>query len=287
MPARIVRAIQAINHRRLAHRRARRVSQWACWAIEGDADDVLDVAARLRPVAIQHPLVRIGGGGDGGYLVPDDLEGITACFSPGVGHTAQFEVDLVTRFGIPCYLADASVVPPSFDPAIAALIDFENIFIGRGETPDVLRLEDWLRKTGRQDDSDLLLQMDIEGGEYDVLADTPRDVLRQFRILVIEFHSLHLLFAEAWRCHMRSLVDALTRDFHVVHIHPNNYAPVFAAHGLEIPDVMEITFLRKDRSQNTGPAGRFPHPLDDPCSPSRPDIVLPALFRGPTGQGPE
>jgi len=194
---------------------------------------------------------------------------------------------LVTRFGIPCYLADASVVPPSFDPAIAALIDFENIFIGRGETPDVLRLEDWLRKTGRQDDSDLLLQMDIEGGEYDVLADTPRDVLRQFRILVIEFHSLHLLFAEAWRCHMRSLVDALTRDFHVVHIHPNNYAPVFAAHGLEIPDVMEITFLRKDRSQNTGPAGRFPHPLDDPCSPSRPDIVLPALFRGPTGQGPE
>ena len=238
MPARIVRAIQAINHRRLAHRRARRVSQWACWAIEGDADDVLDVAARLRPVAIQHPLVRIGGGGDGGYLVPDDLEGITACFSPGVGHTAQFEVDLVTRFGIPCYLSDASVVPPSFDPAIAALIDFENIFIGRGETPDVLRLEDWLRKTGRQDDSDLLLQMDIEGGEYDVLADTPRDVLRQFRILVIEFHSLHLLFAEAWRCHMRSLVDALTRDFHVVHIHPNNYAPVFAAHGLEIPDVM-------------------------------------------------
>ena len=26
----------------------------------------------------------IGGAGDGGYLVPDDLDGIEYCFSPGV-----------------------------------------------------------------------------------------------------------------------------------------------------------------------------------------------------------
>jgi hypothetical protein len=46
---------------------------------------------RLHPVTTDKKLVRIGGEGDGGYLVPDDLDGVMACFSPGVGATASFE----------------------------------------------------------------------------------------------------------------------------------------------------------------------------------------------------
>lgn len=36
-------------------------------------------------------LIRLGPNGDGGYLVPDDLTGIEACFSPGVCATSEFE----------------------------------------------------------------------------------------------------------------------------------------------------------------------------------------------------
>ena len=38
------------------------------------------LAQALRPVQTRYPLIRIGSTHDGGYLVPDDLGGISACF---------------------------------------------------------------------------------------------------------------------------------------------------------------------------------------------------------------
>lgn len=40
----------------------------------------------MRPKPSPVPLVRIGGDWDGAYLVPDDLAGVAACFSPGVNN---------------------------------------------------------------------------------------------------------------------------------------------------------------------------------------------------------
>jgi hypothetical protein len=42
-------------------------------------------------------MIRLGREADGGYLVPDDLSGIVACFSPGVDVIAAFELDLQRR----------------------------------------------------------------------------------------------------------------------------------------------------------------------------------------------
>ena len=45
--------------------------------------DFKRVLAWLSPCSNGHSLIRVGAARDGGYLVPDDLEGIVACFSPG------------------------------------------------------------------------------------------------------------------------------------------------------------------------------------------------------------
>jgi len=34
----------------------------------------------VKPVKTNHDLIRVGGQVDGGYLIPDDLEGIETCF---------------------------------------------------------------------------------------------------------------------------------------------------------------------------------------------------------------
>jgi hypothetical protein len=70
--------------------------------------DVLDLIRKLRPQNCGRPLIRLGGDGDGGYLLPDDLEGIQYCFSPGVGATMDFENDLAT-LNIKSFLADPSI----------------------------------------------------------------------------------------------------------------------------------------------------------------------------------
>src|SRR5690554_7786815 len=53
-------------------------------------------------------LLRIGGDADGSYLVPDDLHGVSACFSPGVNKIKYFEDYLTDRYGIECHMCDFS-----------------------------------------------------------------------------------------------------------------------------------------------------------------------------------
>ena len=55
-----------------------------------------------------YKLIRLGGRGDGAYLIPDDLENIQACFSPGVCNSKFFEDDLTNFFNIKCHLCDFS-----------------------------------------------------------------------------------------------------------------------------------------------------------------------------------
>jgi hypothetical protein len=62
----------------------------------------------LKPRDPGCAFVRLGGPHDGGYLIPDDLDGIVACFSPGVDQTSAFERDCLDR-GMALYLSDASV----------------------------------------------------------------------------------------------------------------------------------------------------------------------------------
>ena len=121
--------------------------------------------------------------------MPDDLEGIEVCFSPGVSKVATFETELANR-GIRSFLADYSVdAPPELNP----LFKFEKKFLGMENNSIYMTLESWVESNGGGHRSDMILQMDIEGGEYDVIVDTSNDLLKQFRILVVEFHDLHLL----------------------------------------------------------------------------------------------
>ncbi|VAX06120.1 hypothetical protein MNBD_ALPHA03-1625, partial [hydrothermal vent metagenome] len=154
--------------------------------------DILKAVSLLKPVATGHDLVRIGGEGDGGYLVPDDLHGLSACFSPGVSTTADFEQEMADKYGIKSFLADYSVEKP---PLLNENFDFEKKYLGMVNDETYMRLEDWIiNKEGKSSNNDLILQMDIEGGEFDVIVDTPADVLRKFRIMVIEFHGMEMMF---------------------------------------------------------------------------------------------
>ena len=77
-----------------------------------DREHVLSFIRRLHPIAPACGLIRIGSHEDGGYLLPDDLDGIKHCFSGGVGPSSSFEIDLLQRAGIRSFLADASVDGP-------------------------------------------------------------------------------------------------------------------------------------------------------------------------------
>ena len=225
----------------------------------------------LRPVKTKYNLIRVGGKNDGGYLLPDDLSGVSTCFSPGIDVTASFEKDLACR-GILSHLADASVdgAPDNF-----RILSFEKKYLGVVNDGDYITLEHWVRNKA-SGLGDLILQMDIEGGEYQTIIATPMDILRRFRIIAIEVHYVQDWFNNfiSWET-AQDFFSKLLADFHVVHLHPNNNCPFIQVDDLLMPTVFEITLLRKDRAAPEGFCDTFPHPLDQPNVLDKPDRPLP------------
>ena len=237
--------------------------------------DVLDLLAELHPVTTDVPLVRLGPAGDGGYVVPDDVDGIIACFSPGIGAVSDFESDCAAR-GMDVFMADASVD----GPAVAnERFHFVKKYLGPVPDETTMEIDEWVEESLGGRAGDLLLQMDIEGAEWQVLPTMSDDLLRRCRIIVIELHDLHELFVRpAFWC-MAPQLRRIVRTHHCVHIHPNNYLGTSTRNGVTIPRLAEITFLRRDRATVTGFARSFPHPLDADNT-GRPVIALPtSLWR--------
>ncbi len=221
---------------------------------------VLALIRLLRPQDCGKELVRIGGKGDGGYLVPDDLGGIEYCFSPGVSTVVDFEIELADR-KIKSFLADYSVDGP---PISRPEFIFDKKFLGATDNDQFITLPTWKEKYLKDYSGDLILQMDIEGAEYQVILNTPDRLLSQFRILVIEFHSLDKLLDPFVFELLSACFSKILESFYIVHLHPNNCCGSVRTRDIEIPRIMEFTFLNKRRVSRAEPQTKFPHPLDFP-----------------------
>jgi hypothetical protein len=233
--------------------------------------DIQKLIRLLSPHRTDTPLIRMGDFGDGGYLVPDDLRGIAACFSPGVSTVASFELDVAKR-GIPVFLADGSVSGP---PLPIPDSHFTHRFLGPETKGRHLSLADWVAQHDPAPGRDLMLQMDIEGHEYAVLEAAPDDLLQRFRIVTLEFHRAPSLENPEFFDRAASVLMRLHRSFLPVHVHPNNCCGLLDVCGIPMPRVFEVTYLRRDRVTNPRPARQFPHPLDRRNVPGKDDIVLP------------
>ena len=227
----------------------------------------------LTPRGCAVPLIRIGGDNDGGYLVPDDLGGIVASFSPGVSDTMDFDLAIMER-GIPSFLADASV--PKV-PQPHPLATFDPLFLGSRTDGQFVSLDDWVARRAPPE-GDLLLQMDIEGAEYETLAAASDTTLARFRILVVEFHGFHRILSPRHLKRMAPTLQRLAETHVVVHLHPNNASAPVRAGNLTLSPVFEVTFLRRDRAgEMTGPPP-LPHPLDRSNVADQPDYRMPQFW---------
>jgi hypothetical protein len=227
----------------------------------------------IQPKPSPAPLVRIGGNGDGGYLVPDDVDDIAACFSPGVAESADFELALAEK-GIRSFMADYSVEAA---PVLNDLFDFEKLYLATHNEPGkFVRLDDWITDK-KQDSGDLVLQMDIEGNEWPILADVSAETLSRFRIIVLELHGMDNILTNPLGIEVfNSVFRKLNDQFSVVHLHPNNCCGELHYQGVRIPRVLEVTLIRNDRYQKSTQVfdSTIPHALDVPNVKGKRELTL-------------
>lgn len=236
-------------------------------------ENIISLIKRLRPYDIGYDLIRLGPNADSGYLLPNDLNEIEACFSPGCDNKYQFEEHCFDR-GMKIFIADKTVensnVPDKFN--------FTKKFISSLSNDNFMTMDQWVSNSLPNNESDLLLQMDIEGDEYQCILNMTDNLLNRFRIIVIEFHNLDMMFNNFFYKIASVVFDKLLQNHTCVHIHPNNKREVLTIDGISIPPLTEFTFIRNDRVKRKKETKTFPHLLDQDCVPENPPQILPKVW---------
>lgn len=232
--------------------------------------EVLSIVERLRPHRPSFRKVRIGSLADGGYVLPDDLDGIAAVLSIGIGEEVSFDQHFAAA-GLPIYQYDPTVEKPPIDhPGF----QFNKIAWAPQDSAGGLTLESMIRKHGLYASHDNILKFDTEGAEWECLRHISPDLLKHFRIIACELHGFNSLGNPEFMAMVRQTMNVLTQHHTVVHLHANNCCGISLVEGVPVPAVLELTLLRNDRSDFAPSHEPIPGPLDFPNMSDRPDLVL-------------
>ena len=239
--------------------------------------DLENFINRFKEKYISTELIRVGGEGDGGYLVPNILKNISYCYSPGVSFTASFEKELSEKYNIKSFMIDASVNKP---PLSDSNFQFLPKYLGSLTDNKFITLSDWLYETTGSNELGKILQMDIEGGEYDVLIFEDSKTLASFSTIIIEFHFMENLFQKDFLRMVSSIFEKIYKYFSICHVHPNNFCGIAELDGIKVPSVMEITFIRNDYLEECSNNENIvlPNKLDRKNSKNREDLIMPEIW---------
>jgi hypothetical protein len=233
---------------------------------------VNDFLAKIKIIDSNYELIRIGNDNDGGYLIPNILNEIDFCFSPGVGNKSSFE-DHLLNFNIKSFLADGTI-------DYSGTHDFTKKNLNSFNDENNITLEYWVHKKIEDKSNDkLLLQMDIEGSEIEVLYNTSISLLDRFKCIVIEFHHFHKIIDDLGLKIYLDIFDKILKTHYIVHIHPNNQSKILNINEINVPNLLEITFINKKLVKNINKINySLPHKLDKRCAPSLKEIKCPEIF---------
>ena len=206
-------------------------------------NDISLILKNLLPYKTEFDLIRIGESNDGGYLIPKDLSGVKKSYSAGVGSLTKFEKDLEEKFSITSNMLDFNDIDQKILPKRS---NFLRRKIDILTSKDSISINDWLDN----EKDEILLKMDVEGDEYLTMASISEQNLKKIRILVLELHDLRHLRNYFFFKTFKKVIFKINKLFYVCHLHVNNVSKVKNIGGYMVPDMLEITFIRKDRVKN-------------------------------------
>ena len=214
-------------------------------------------------------MVRVGSKYDGGYVIPNILNQIDFCFSAGIGNNCSFEKEL-RNFNIKSFGADHTIdqLPENIDG-----YQFTKKKISSIKKDKNISFENWVNYKA-SNNKNLLGQIDIEGDEYNLILNTPNKIFKDFKLLVIEFHNVQLIRNSFIYDFYFNALSKILEDFNICHIHINNAEKPTKVRGINVPHVLEVTFLRKDFYEEKRQKVTIPHQLDEKNVPEKDNVFF-------------
>ena len=190
--------------------------------------------------------IRLGSNGDGGYVIVPSMK-YDLFLSAGLSTNVDFENDFLNLYNVPCYGFDGTI--DSLVPSAHKNIQWIKKNIGPINSDTETNLHEYLNTY-----KNIFLKMDIEGAEFDWMNSCSKEQLGNLKQIVIEVH--WPMTEKRWN----SVYHRLVETHWLVHVHGNNHCGCFTMNGRPIPEVLELTYIRKKDwlSLNRNTRG-FPH----------------------------
>ena len=118
--------------------------------------------------------------------------------------------------------------------------------------------------------------MDIENSEYCWINSMETELLQNFKQIVIEYHGINSDHRRASHDVKISCFEKMANTHYIVHDHGNNSGTATVFNDIIVPDIMEITYVRKDAFYDKPRLNKtkLPCVLDKPNRPRKPDYNL-------------
>jgi hypothetical protein len=212
--------------------------------------------------------IRIGPKSDGGYVIVDGYE-YDLFISCGIGDNNDFDIEITKKYPeIKCLSFDGTIdkLPTNSDK-----IEFIKKNIGTYNNNSTTNLNKYIDNY-----KNIFLAMDIEGEEYNWLNSLTDKQLLKFKQIIIEIHQP--VKVKAGHCisieNRLKALNKLSRLFYLCHLHPNNCCGIKVIDGINIPNIFEATYIRKDKLKLERNSYPIPSKLDYKNVKDKDDIYL-------------
>lgn len=196
--------------------------------------------------------IRIGRKLDGGYIMLDNQKiSYDLLLSCGISNDISFEDDFIDKYNIKCYAFDGTI---NSLPNTTKNIEFYKKNISNTNTETTTNLLDIIDLH-----ENIFLKMDIETNEFQWIEILETKHLLKLGQIVIEFHFVHnnnvdnLFTRLSFPISIERRINCLKKiqkTHYLVHLHANNCCGTMIYNGINVPNVFECTYIRKDLCNN-------------------------------------
>ena len=210
---------------------------------ETHSKSIQNLISVLAPKKFTGDLMRIGNKGDGSYVIPKKiLNPNTYLISGGIADNNEFELELAKK-GVTGMQIDNSInKPPKEHPNLG----FKFATLGAKDGPDAVSLENLI--SGTPTNKNLIVKLDIEGSEITALQHLSNKSLKRIDCLVLELHNLSSLIQD--KNILQTLVRLKNAGLSSIYLQANNGILDYIISGVLVPDNVEVTFVKKDKTAN-------------------------------------
>jgi len=203
--------------------------------------------------------IRLGNNFDGGYIIADNIGNYDVYISAGIGGDESFSSSFLNKYTVKnsgAFQLEIDKLPDNFP---------KNLFFYKKNISNIADNNNANLDFFIKSYNDIFMKMDIEGDEYKWFDSKTNEELMKFKQFTVEFHGINDdSFNFSSECKKR-VFSKIAETHYLIHAHGNNYAGTQLVNEYPIPNVIELTYIRKDCLKNASlNTSNLPSILDYP-----------------------